>query len=88
MAVSSTSSKIVVPFPVQMRAVSSIDYASLNVSDLVNYTVAVTVAALDSATTTNATVTATVASGLTQYRVAYLSTNTASSGYLGFSGEL
>ena len=88
MAISATTSKVVIPFPVYMRAVNSIDYASLNVTDLVNYTIAPTSVALDSATNTNATIASTVASGLTQYRVAYLSTNTANSGYLGFNGEL
>ena len=88
MATSSTAAKVVIPFPVQMRSVNSIDYASLTVTDLVNYTVATTAVTIDTATNTNASITGTVASGLSQYRVAYLATNTANSGYIGFNGEL
>jgi hypothetical protein len=89
MSTSTTQSKVVIPFPVQMRVEpTSIDYASLFVSDLVNYTVATTAVAIDTMTRTNATIIATVASGLTQYRTAFLTTSTANTGYLGFNGEL
>ena len=88
MALSATAAKVVIPFPVQMRTVASPDYASLSVTDLVNYTIATTAVTIDSNTTTNATLTATVASGLSQYRVAYLCTGSANTGYIGFNGEL
>ena len=88
MAVSGTQAKVVIPFPVQMRAVALSDYASLSITDLVNYTIATTAVAIDSNNLTNATLLATVASGLSQYRVAYLCTGSANTGYIGFNGEL
>jgi hypothetical protein len=87
-AISSTAAKTIIPFPVQMRAVSSIDYGSLSVSDLINYTIATTSVTISDSTTTNALVTGNVASGLSQYRAAFLVTGSANTGYIGFNGEL
>jgi hypothetical protein len=89
MATSTTAAAIYIQYPVTMRTnPSSVDYADLAVSDLVNYTVVLTSLALSDRNNIGGKFSANVASGLTQLRPAFLVNNTNITGYLGFSAEL
>ena len=89
MATSSTAAAIYIQYPVTMRVLpSSIDFANLAISDLVNYTVVLTALTVSDRNNIGGKVAATVASGLTQYRTAFLVNNNNTTGYLGFSAEL
>jgi len=89
MALSTTNAAIYLQYPVTMRVLpSSIDFADLAISDLVNYTVVLTGLALSDRNNIGGKVSANVASGLSTYRPAFLVNNTNVTGYLGFSAEL
>jgi hypothetical protein len=89
MASSTTAAQIYLQYPVTMRVLpSSIDYADLAVSDLVNYTIVLSTLALSDRNNIGGKFVATVASGLSQYRPTFLINNTNVTGYLGFSAEL
>jgi hypothetical protein len=89
MAVSTTSAGIYIQYPVTMRVnPTSIDYADLAVSDLVNYTLVLTSLALSDRNNIGGKINAGVASGLTTLRPAFLVNNSNLTGYLGLSAEL
>jgi hypothetical protein len=85
---STTEAKTTLFFPVQMRAVSSIDTSSLYVSDLTAYTIATSAVVVDTNTSTCASLKATTAIGQTVSRTAFLTCGSANNGYIGFNGEL
>ena len=89
--ISSTVATIGIALPVTMRiAPTSVDFANLQVTDVVNIIV-VTNLTLTSALVTSATyvqVDATVASGITQFRPYYIRNNNNTSGFIGFSAEI
>ena len=89
MATAGTTAAIYIQYPVTMRVLpSSIDYADLAVSDLVNYTIVLSTLTLSDRNNIGGKVQATVASGLSTYRPTFLINNTNVTGYLGFSAEL
>jgi len=90
-ATTGTGGRVLVKYPVTMRTVpTSVDYASLTLTDDVN--APITATAVTIATNQGGTDTAglafTVASGLTQYRPYTLNNNSTTAGYLGLSAEL
>ena len=85
---SSTTAWIVINNPTTMRvAPTSVEYATLTVSDSYSYTVDVTAVSGIQFSPVAGRVTFTVASGLTQGRVAIGQTKS-TGGYIGFSAEL
>ena len=87
---SSTQTGILYPFKQSMRVTpTSIDYANLGSSDLVNATVNATLATLNGNTTLDVgVVVLTHASGITQYRPYTAAGQSGTVGYIGFSAEL
>ena len=88
---SSTATAFFVPLPVPMRIKpSSVDFSTLAAADFNNAPVALTNLTLNSNNSNPqiAVVNGTSASGITQYRPYFLSSNNSASGYVGFSAEL
>lgn len=89
MSGSSTSSYINVNFPVYMRTnPTSVDYATLAISDGYAYTLGVTNLVVSHSSVGTAALTATASSGATTGRTAFLVNNASTAGYLGLSAEL
>jgi uncharacterized protein YjbI with pentapeptide repeats len=67
---------------------TSLDYANLMLSDLVNYNLAVTAASLSNVNSQGSSIAITNASGATAVRTAIIRANISSSAYIGASAEL
>jgi hypothetical protein len=89
-AASASAGCIYVSFPVTMRTVpTSLDYASLALTDEVNALAVVTlVVGNTNQASINGSNLAITTSGLTQYRTYFLVNNSTTAGYLGFNAEL
>jgi hypothetical protein len=88
---SSTNASALLQHPVAMRtAPTSVDYASLAISDGVNYLLAVSSLTLvtDQKSTLVSLLDCTNASGATGWRTSYLRANSTTAGYVGLSAEL
>ena len=85
----STTAELWLPNPVPMRTgATSLDYANLMLSDLVNYNLAVTAASLSNVNSQGSSIAITNASGATAVRTAIIRANISSSAYIGASAEL
>jgi hypothetical protein len=87
----STAATLYIPNPVPMRVgTTSVDWSTLEVTDLYAYGIAVTTLSIESgANGTNMTrITAGTSAGQTAFRPAFLRNNNNAAGYLGFSAEL
>jgi hypothetical protein len=88
-AYSSSGSRFLVNYPVQMRTTpSAIDYSTLRVTDDIVYDSAVTALTLYRSNPSYGFVDATSGASMTQYRSYFLSANNSTSAYLGFTAEL
>ena len=85
-----TVANILIPIPVQMRAIpSAIDFSTVGLADYVGGLITVTpTLTASSLGQKSIAITATAASGITAFRPYFLLTNNSLSGYLGLSAEL
>lgn len=88
-AYSSSGSRFLVNYPVQMRTTpTAIDYSTLRVTDDIIYDSAVTALTIYRSNPSYGFVDATSGASMTQYRTYFLSANASTSAYLGFTAEL
>jgi hypothetical protein len=84
-----TTSAIWLPNPVPMRTGgTSIDFANVMITDVVNYNLAVSAATLSNAISLGSEITITQTTGATALRPAVLRANNSSAAYIGISAEL
>jgi hypothetical protein len=89
MSKTATTAGIWLTNPVPMRiGATSLDFANLMISDLVDYNLAVTAATLSNQNLQGSEILITNATGATAYRPAVLRANNSSSAYIGCSAEL